>query len=109
MTGILTTDISDQYPIFHISLNQKKPKEEDYQMIRLMNPVLETYLPPLTYITTLSFTEGAFPFELKIAQVLPLYKNNEPMLFNNYRPNINPSILFQIIWETRVQQTDRFH
>ena len=30
-------------------------------------------LPPLTYITNLSFTEGVFPFELKIAQVLPLY------------------------------------
>ena len=37
MTGILTTDISDHYPIFHISLNQNKPKEEDYQMIRLIN------------------------------------------------------------------------
>ena len=37
MTGIHTTDISDHYPIFHISLNQNKPKEEDYQMIRLIN------------------------------------------------------------------------
>ena len=37
MTGILTTDISDHYPIFHISLNQNKPKEEEYQMIRLIN------------------------------------------------------------------------
>ena len=37
MTGILTTDISDHYPIFHISLNQNKLKEEEYQMIRLIN------------------------------------------------------------------------
>ena len=37
MTGILTADISDHYPIFYISLNQNKPKEEDYQMIRLIN------------------------------------------------------------------------
>ena len=43
-------------------------------------------LPPLTYITNLSFTEEVFPHELKIVQVLPLYKNNDPMLFNNYRP-----------------------
>ena len=50
------------------------------------DPVIETLLPPLTYITNLSFTEGVFPHELKIAQVLPLYKNNDPMLFNNYRP-----------------------
>ena len=53
---------------------------------KVINPVIETLLPPLTYITNLSFTEGVFPFELKIAQVLPLYKNNDPMLFNNYRP-----------------------
>ena len=37
LTGILTTDISDHYPIFHMSLNQNKPKEEDSQMIRLIN------------------------------------------------------------------------
>ena len=44
MTGILATDISDHYPIFHISLNQNKPKEEDYQMIRLINgSYLEKY------------------------------------------------------------------
>ena len=41
---------------------------------------------PLTYITNLSLIEGIFPSELKIAQVLPLFKNNDPMLFNNYRP-----------------------
>ena len=53
---------------------------------KVINPIIETLLPPLTYITNLSFTEGVFPFELKIARVLPLYKNNDPMLFNNYRP-----------------------
>ena len=53
---------------------------------KVINPVIETLLPPLTYITNLSFTEGVFPFELKIAQVLPLYKNNDPMFFSNYRP-----------------------
>ena len=37
MTGILTTDISDHYPIFHITLCHKKPKEENYQLIRLIN------------------------------------------------------------------------
>ena len=37
MTGILTTDISDHYPIFHITLCHNKPKEENYQLIRLIN------------------------------------------------------------------------
>ena len=27
-----------------------------------------------------------FPYELKIANVVPLFKNDDPMKFNNYRP-----------------------
>ena len=53
---------------------------------KCINPIIDTLVTPLTYITNLSLTEGVFPCELKIAQVLPLYKNNDPMLFNNYRP-----------------------
>ena len=34
----------------------------------------------------LSLTEGLFPAELKIANVLPLYKADDNMVFNNYRP-----------------------
>ena len=30
--------------------------------------------------------EGVFPNELKIANVLPLYKADDPLCFNNYRP-----------------------
>ena len=54
---------------------------------KLIKPIIDILTPPFTYITNVSFTEGVFPSELKIAQVLPLYKSNDPMLFNNYRPN----------------------
>ena len=37
MTGILITDISDHYPIFHIVQCQKKTQAETYQLIRLIN------------------------------------------------------------------------
>ena len=38
MIGILTTDISDRYPIFQISQIQKKTKGKDHQIIlRLIN------------------------------------------------------------------------
>ena len=37
MTGILTTDISDHYPIFHIIQCQHKPHKDQYQLIRLIN------------------------------------------------------------------------
>ena len=54
--------------------------------LKCIYPVIDTLVTPLAYITNLSLIEGIFPSELKIAQVLPLYKNNDPMLFNYYRP-----------------------
>ena len=41
---------------------------------------------PLAYFCNLSFTQDVFPKELKLANVLPLYKLEEPYSFNNYRP-----------------------
>ena len=41
---------------------------------------------PLTHLCNLSLTQGVFPEQLKIANVIPLYKTDDPMLFNNYRP-----------------------
>ena len=41
---------------------------------------------PLAYHCNLSFTQGVFSNELKLANVLPLYKSEDPYSFNNYRP-----------------------
>ena len=38
------------------------------------------------YLINLSFSDGYFPDELKLAKVIPLYKTNDPTLFSNYRP-----------------------
>ena len=46
----------------------------------------ETLIKPLTHICNLSLTQGIFPSQLKIANAIPLYKSDDPMLFNNYRP-----------------------
>ena len=40
----------------------------------------------LTHICNLSFTSGVFPTELKLANVVPIYKANDEMVFSNYRP-----------------------
>ena len=56
----------------------------------LRSSILKLSLPfictPLTYISNLSLQEGVFPDELKIANVIPLFKSDDPELFNNYRP-----------------------
>ena len=41
---------------------------------------------PLVHLCNLSFSTGVFPFELKIAHVIPLFKAGDPSCFSNYRP-----------------------
>ena len=41
---------------------------------------------PLMYITNISFQTGAFTRELKIANVVPIFKAGDEMFFTNYRP-----------------------
>ena len=41
---------------------------------------------PLVYMSNLSLQQGIFPKELKIANVLPLFKACDLCVFNNYRP-----------------------
>ena len=48
--------------------------------------ISESIAYPLSKIANLSFEQGVFPTELKVAIVSPLYKAKDPMFFNNYRP-----------------------
>ena len=45
----------------------------------------EIPVKPLNNICNLSLTQGIFPSQLKIANDIPLYKSDDPMLFNDYR------------------------
>ena len=48
---------------------------------------------PVSCVCNMSLQEGIFPDELKIANVIPLYKCDDPKLFNNYRPvSVLPSV-----------------
>ena len=50
----------------------------DLSLPRLRNVIL--------YLINLSLMQGIFPDELKIANVIPLFKADDSMKFNNYRP-----------------------
>ena len=41
---------------------------------------------PLAYICNLSFSVGIFPEKLKIAKILPVFKNGDVSNFSNFRP-----------------------
>ena len=51
---------------------------------------------PLVHLCNLSLTQGIFPDSLKIANILPLYKAEDPMSFNNYRPVSLLSVLSKV-------------
>ena len=59
--------------------------------------VAEHIIEPLTYVCNLSIQQGVFPIELKIAKIIPIYKSNDPMYFNNYRPISLLSIFSKIL------------
>ena len=41
---------------------------------------------PLTHMCNLSFKRGIFPVQLKIANVVPIYKTGNEHVFSNFRP-----------------------
>ena len=47
---------------------------------------INLFIQPLIHICNLSFSNGVFPAELKVAKVTPMYKTGDKMTLNNYRP-----------------------
>ena len=52
----------------------------------VMKNIKESIKKPLTHIFDKSFSSGLFPSELKIANVVPIFKSGDEMVFSNYRP-----------------------
>lgn len=52
----------------------------------VMKKIKDSIKCPLAHIANLSFSSGTFPKELKIANVVPLFKSGDDMIFTNYRP-----------------------
>ena len=52
----------------------------------MIKHIKESITTPLVHICNRSFETGIFPSELKIANVVPIYKSGDEMVFSNYRP-----------------------
>ena len=52
----------------------------------IMKQLVDYFLLPLTFLINKSIAQGTVPDELKIAKVLPIYKNEDEQLIQNYRP-----------------------
>ena len=68
-----------------LSLKKSAPGNDD-MIADILKISVDIVKSPVAYICNLSIVQGVFPEELKTANVLPLYKADDPMFFNNYRP-----------------------
>ena len=53
---------------------------------RILRIIEDIIAKPLSDIVNLSFVEGVFPERLKTAEVIPVYKKDSRLAFDNYRP-----------------------
>ena len=52
----------------------------------IVKTMYQSFITPLTHVLNLSITNGVFPNSMKIAKVLPLFKNGRKNNILNYRP-----------------------
>ena len=64
----------------------KHYKDCDDMSIYVVSKVIWSIVKPLAHIFNLSFTSGIFPEDMKIAKVIPLFKNGSKTDLTNYRP-----------------------
>ena len=69
-----------------LKLNTKKSSTNGSIPGTILKQSVETYLPFLTKAINLAITECEFPDKLKKSEVIPLYKKQDPLKKENYRP-----------------------
>ena len=63
------------------NLSNKTSTDHNHISMSLVKNVISDISKPLTHIANKSFSQGCFPEQMKIAKVLPLYKNGDRELF----------------------------
>lgn len=79
---------TDQLEIINIvhQLKISTSKGNDGILPKIINDTINELAAPLSAIFNLSLNKGVFPDQLKIARVVPIYKNDDRTSVNNYRP-----------------------
>ena len=86
LNSILISEVSfEEFSEILCSLKKCAPgyDEIDKDILFLSLPVIGNVLLGLL---NFSLTQGVFPSELKVSNIIPLFKAEDPMMFNNYRP-----------------------
>lgn len=81
---LVPTDLNEVQSV----INKLKPNSSGYDHLsaQFISSNSDLILPLLVHIINTSFTTGIFPNELKVANVIPLFKSGSNSIFTNYRP-----------------------
>lgn len=82
LRGVCSSDVLEVVRKF----KNKKSTDCNNVDMSLIKEVINCVLEPFTYICNKSFLTGTFPDNMKIAKVIPIYKNGEKHIVSNYRP-----------------------
>ena len=69
-----------------VNAKSKKSKDHDQFDMCLVKKIIPHIVKPLAHICNTSLMNGIFPDRMKIARVVPLFKNGDVKEFSNYRP-----------------------
>ena len=74
INSIFLNPISEQ-EVITIVKSCKPKNSKDCDDMYVLSKVIETIVKPLAHIFNLSFSSGIFPDDMKIAKIIPLFKN----------------------------------
>ena len=85
--SLFTNPVNDHeiIKIINSLKNGKSVGDEDIP-VKLLKSCKYLLSKPICILANLSLETGIFPDKLKIARVVPLYKKEDPLLCDNYRP-----------------------
>ena len=69
-----------------LNLNIKKSSTNGSIPAAILKQCVDIYLPLLTNAINKTFLDNYFPKELKEAEISPVYKKDDPVKKENYRP-----------------------
>lgn len=90
------------------ALKNKTSTDTDGLDMIIVKKTIDCIVKPLSYIFNLSFQTGIFPNRMKVAKVVPLYKDGDKHMFTNYRPISLLSQFSKVLEKIFVQKLDEF-
>ena len=98
----------DLVPEIILNLDGSKATPVKYLPAYMLKSTVDIHLSIITKITNVSFTNGCFPDELKLAEVIPIFKKNNDLDKENYRPVSILSHMPKVFEKNMYMQIDIF-